>query len=86
MRVYCVRHRRTRNFLPYEWTSPSWWEGERGKGPRTFPTDLHAKAFVKQWLLGPVFYKDDGNIVRDSRGRTKDMLEIVPMDLMEAKP
>lgn len=96
MKVFCVRHHQTLNFLPAEWRSSSWWEGEKGKAPRLFMSEKAAKSFVVQWARGRAIkimergrmFSGEDDIERievEDLGRTRDMLEIVPMTLVEER-
>lgn len=79
MKIYLVQHTRTRNFLPTDFaTGGTYWEGEAGKAPRTFPTRQAAQNFINNWVkgragIGPfsagVAYEDRGRSRRDVRIR-----------------
>lgn len=93
--MFAIRHKATGNLLSWH-KGATWWEGQSGPVPRIFSTKKAATSFVVIWAFGRasvkhsyrgVFDTDESpGIEYENRGRTRDMLEIIPVTLTFGEP
>ena len=95
MKMYCIRHKRTRNLLPIEFaTGGSYWDGEAGKAPRLFTSIRNARSFIAIWAKGKASnvygtvsdglreYEDKVGLEFKDVGRSKTDCEVIEITLV----
>lgn len=98
MNLYCIRHRDSGNYLKVR-SGASFWDGADTPEQIRLFNLRGARAFVSSWVRGPVVKVYNGSSYEfpcyggeeytyapEPCGRTKSMLEIIPVELMFGDP